>query len=343
VLYFTTMTNHHSGKHPQQQKRQKQQQQQQKQQHIGDNINNNNSNNNNRPQQAPGCLLESLPDDVIVRIGTSVAKLCGIQDLVFLSRASKRLKKILVDSQENLTEIIRVRTLGGCSMQLPSSSPATPMTQNISTLEQLAFYEIVAGHNLLEENRIIGTIGCHNEDDIIEIFDTINLHFCLNLVVLALEKLLPRFPSFTVVLDAHCGTEVINNNDNNNSERTDAYYHGCKVHKTIRDNLSHNDNNSNINDDDMDDRFLIRPWGRRVAKRASTSEHPHGGLAQKGKGWVDVFFCLGDRDRDRSATTTSTTSALLLELPPRPEFYQIHLEEPMEYSGRYARSYMLGL
>ena len=111
VLYFTTMTNHHSGKHPQQQKRQKQQQQ--KQQHIGDNINNNNSNNNNRPQQAPGCLLESLPDDVIVRIGTSVAKLCGIQDLVFLSRASKRLKKILVDSQENLTEIIRVRTLGG--------------------------------------------------------------------------------------------------------------------------------------------------------------------------------------------------------------------------------------
>jgi hypothetical protein len=40
-----------------------------------------------------------LPDGVLVRIGMSVAKLCGIRDYVLLSRTSKRLQKLLIRSE----------------------------------------------------------------------------------------------------------------------------------------------------------------------------------------------------------------------------------------------------
>lgn len=47
-----------------------------------------------------------LPDDVLVHIGKSVAKLCGTRDYFYLSLASKRMKCLLLDSAKVLSEVI---------------------------------------------------------------------------------------------------------------------------------------------------------------------------------------------------------------------------------------------
>ena len=53
-----------------------------------------------------------------------------------------------------------------------------------------------------------------------------------------------------------------------------------------------------------------------VAEIASESDHPYSIKAKKGNGWVEFFFHLKD-----------ATSGEILELPPRPDFYN-GLESP---------------
>lgn len=53
--------------------------------------------------------MDSLPDDVLVAIGITVAKLCRAEDMLELSNASKRFKGLFVESEETLNKILWIR------------------------------------------------------------------------------------------------------------------------------------------------------------------------------------------------------------------------------------------
>jgi len=133
------MITNHSSKH--------RRRQQEEQQNISE-----------RSLTIPQCDFDSmLPDDIVVKIGKSVAKLCGLRDFVSLSRASKRLKRLLIDSEETVSDVIRIRIDCSYSSYFLSSPFA------VRTLEQMGFYEscVAAGHHYLLEE----TNKFHNFED----------------------------------------------------------------------------------------------------------------------------------------------------------------------------------
>ncbi len=103
-------------------------------------------------------LAEMLPDAILVRIGISVAELCGLGDFLSLSLTSKHFYGLVMDSKETVTisEIIRIRTIeeeesSNNKIWLPSYS-LRPL--RLRTLQQLALYESLKKLNLLSENRL---------------------------------------------------------------------------------------------------------------------------------------------------------------------------------------------
>ena len=180
------------------------------------------------PKASPS--LESLPDDVLVAIGLSVAKLCGARDYLALSKTSNRLQHLLVDSHETVHEILRFKTAwmhrslalpSWCNNSKNNSKSRQSRCRQTTTrsaapavvaqsLEQLQVYESLESLELLEEHRILGIVGCSTNNrsssggaednnpnsNIVEIYDTWDLHRCLGMVMRAMERNLP-----TVVLD----------------------------------------------------------------------------------------------------------------------------------------------
>jgi hypothetical protein len=43
-------------------------------------------------------------------------------------------------------------------------------------------------------------------------------------------------------------------------------------------------------------RITIRSWGKRLAEKASESQHPYGKKAREGRGWVEIFLRMEGRD-----------------------------------------------
>ena len=271
-----------------------------------------------KKKKAPSGLdsMSALPDEILARIGITVAKLCGAREFVRLSRVSKRLKKVLLDSksEEMIPEIIRIRSsfIDHSAMLLPSFS-SLPI--KIHTLEQLGFYERVVGHtplpygetyhNLLEENR------CH--------FEPGRRDFCRyssghsNDLIMAVQRILRNHPRSFVLLDAHCGTnesDIFYDIDAQTfSQCRGEYVQTCIV----------GDGAGFIGGIEMTKmRVMVRQWGKEVAKRARQSPHPYGEIAEE-KGWVEVFVGLPEGKE-------LIDSDLLLILPPRPDFYAPNLD-----------------
>ena len=87
----------------------------------------------NDPEATTSVLYcwDSLPDKILVDIGLSVAKVCGLRDFVFFSMASKRLHTLLMNSEATVSEVIRFRT----SFMSRSLSTTTPKaTQTMKTM-----------------------------------------------------------------------------------------------------------------------------------------------------------------------------------------------------------------
>ena len=317
------INHHHSASHPHQQQLQQQ-----------------------RPSMG-SMEFSMLPDEILVTIGTSVARVCGIQDFVYLSMASKRLKKLLVDSEATVSEVIRIRSsridATASAMLLPSSSPSSSWPIGIHTLEQLRFYESVVGqhhHNLLEENRV------HFEFAELEI-DSSSID-----LIETVQRLLQKHPSASVVLDAHCGTPAP-------SEIAWLYshYRGNVVYEAIVAAVNPCITTTMSFDvtatttataassttttattakmvPDLHDRIRVRAWGKTVSEQASRSQHPFGERARDGRGWVEVFLRMeGNNDSNNGGPQDR-----VLELPPRPGFYQTVTATPLELSSAGDRS-----
>jgi len=207
--------------------------------------------------------LNLFPDEILVTIGKSVAKVCGVNDFVMLSRTSKRLRRLLMH-KETLSDIIaegnsRINR-NRSSMLLPSNSSESIV---VNTLEQLAFYECVKKQNLLEENRFTPQFGSK------------------------VRRILIQHPSSVLVLDAHSGRGEL--------MASTPYGHFDYRAKHAYDKIVAT--KSAV----MEDRIRIRVWGRTVAEQAAESLHPYSSKARKGKGWVEVFFKM-DGDGEESET-----------------------------------------
>lgn len=257
--------------------------------------------------------LSNLPDDILTRIGTHVGKLCGIKDFLALSSTSKRFKRLLMDSESTVSEVIHIRT----SQIIENDSvdnllfAAGSSPPEIHTLKHLSFFESVANHKILEENRIYGRNGdildyapmdvtagrpftqrtSHLEGIEVKLAnkDTIEL-------ILGVQDVLKHFPSATVVLEAHSGVQTP-------AGMADLYANYRA--DVVRDVMV-------MGAEELEDRFTTNGWGSKITQQASESEHPYAALAKQGMGWVEVYLRFPGRDGSNDEG---------LELPPRPEFY----------------------
>jgi hypothetical protein len=247
-----------------------------------------------------------LPDEILVHIGKSVTRVCGIQDFIFLSRTSKRLRHLLM-KPKTIAEIMErenQRILGERSSWLLPSCTSTPIVAK--TLEQLAFYDRIKEHNFLEENRFNNN-------------PKLNLGW-------KIRNLLQQHPTATVVLDAHSGRGEI--------MAITPYGMFDYRAKHAYDTIVLPD--SGISSE----RLRIRTWGRAAADVCAESHHPYHTKARKGKGWVEFFLELRSSSNNSNSNSNSNLgsnpddeSDHLLELPPRPDFYK-HLEIPEEQRYR---------
>ena len=76
-----------------------------------------------------------MPNEILVRIGASVATHFDLKDYTSLSMVSKRWKHLLVDSKTTVAEIIRIRLLQSRTMEDGADA--------IRTLPQLNTYETI--------------------------------------------------------------------------------------------------------------------------------------------------------------------------------------------------------
>ena len=218
-----------------------------------------------------------LPDEILVNIGKHVAKLCGARDYCRFSQTAQRIHHLLM-RHEIITSVLEEANSrfqrNRSSLLLPSLTN-TPMVVN--TLQQLAFLECILEEGFLEENRFHARFGTK------------------------VREILIRFPSATLLLDAHSGRGDLMAN-------TPYGYFDYRAKHAYEKIVSYGVGIS-------PDRVRIRVWGRTVAEIASESDHPYSITAKKGKGWVEFFFQLTDANGET------------LELPPRPDFYN-GLESP---------------
>ena len=277
-------------------------------------------------------LTEMLPDAILVRIGTSVAELCGLEDFLSLSLTSKHFYGLLMDSKETISEVIRVKTIKGeessaNKIWLPSYS-LRPL--RLRTLKQLALYESLKKLNLLSENRLCTSPNLQRDKRVHFIYPDLEicrLEICrndehdqiinCNILIHAIRNLLETHPNLHVILDSHCGTRTP-------AKSAWLYSHvrGRVVQEAlmtavnpvvadqaIRKNLP--TRKKNKREKDLHKRISMRAWGTMVSKIVSgCEEHPYQFIAQEGKGWIEIYFRIDDPE-----------TAFPLVLPPRPSYY----------------------
>ena len=247
-----------------------------------------------------------MPNEILVRIGASVATHFDLRDYISLSMVSKRWKHLLVDSKTTVAEIIRIRLLQSRTMD--------DGTDAIRTLPQLNTYETIVKQPICTENRV------HFDFADLNVEDPASIALIENV-----RSLLKSHKAVSVVLEAHCGTPAP-------SEIAWLYshYRGRVVSEAIVRGtkslplpLSQTDNDELLamyDSDDLLDRIHIRAWGKTITQAVSQSTHPYAYVARQGRGWVEIFLRLDDLE----------TGEMILELPSRPEFYNNTRHTPRE-------------
>ena len=261
--------------------------------------------------------LATLPDDVLVRIGTSVAKLCGIKDYVTLSKTSRRINRLLMDKETTIPEVIRINTSiihrDSSVNKLVVNSSLPP----IETLEQLSFYEHAAKIKLLHENRIYGKYGdpidyappehlvsnpnrtSHLDGIQVRLGNQHDIDF-----ISGIQTMLKKYPTADVVLEAHSGSETPGR-----MAKLYSIYRGDVVRECMA-----------LGADHLLSKFTVRGHGSQISDLVAQSTHPYGEVARQGLGWVEIYVRLPGRDGDYG-----------LELPPRPIFYDVTVPDEKQH------------
>mmetsp|Transcript_20547 Transcript_20547/g.33043 ORF Transcript_20547/g.33043 Transcript_20547/m.33043 type:complete len:287 (+) Transcript_20547:116-976(+) len=246
-------------------------------------------------------LLDLLPDDSLVAIGTTVGKFCGITDYIHLGQSCQRIHRLLLSSDEVISDIIRytVETyLSRSEEQQEDVAPDDPIPKDnvadIKTLEQLSLFERLHSYGLMRDNRIrfhFDTMDIDHSDGSFE-------------KIAAIPSILEKYEPYaiSVVLDAHCGTQM----PSGIAEQV-SWYRGQVVVDEICKACPYVFEEYSIN---------VHGWGKRAVTAAARSQHPYSEHARSGEGWVEIHFqILGNQAGE------------VLELPFRPDYYNSAIAE----------------
>jgi hypothetical protein len=141
-----------------------------------------------------------------------------------------------------------------------------------------------------------------------------------------------------MVLNAHCGTSVPTDINPKKiaakSGQSVASLLSCLAEdSTVTQNSSDKEERLSAHDwrkiISRRARLSVHNWGKLITRRASQSNHPHGKQAREGHGWVDVYIRLQGSGGD-----DEMKNSLLIELPPRPFFYNNVKETDIDAEDR---------
>mmetsp|Transcript_3697 Transcript_3697/g.6942 ORF Transcript_3697/g.6942 Transcript_3697/m.6942 type:complete len:278 (-) Transcript_3697:204-1037(-) len=213
--------------------------------------------------------FDRLPHESVVCIGEWVSAF-GLEDFARFRGTCKRMRDLL-GQPVVMAQIIQER-----------GAP-----QNVSTLEELAFFESIKESGLLQENRL-GFEMASTEID----FDgsESGLEDAPERIE-AVKKIMKRFSKTTVSVDAHCGTA----GPRRIASRF-SHSRGLEVCSHLHEPYL---------EGNRQERVILNAWGRQISDLAVLSSHPQSELARTGMGWVDLYVQFGS-----------------LEFPSRPDFYE---------------------
>ncbi len=245
-------------------------------------------------QSIRSIMLDTLPDDVLVKISITVANLCGAGDFLALSHTSRRLYSLLLESHTTVQSVLHLGS------QKLHRSLRLPNTQHkglvVESIPQLQLYENLQELKLANETKILGIAGRSGSG--VEIFDAVDLHWCL-------QALSERIP--VVHLAQPCSPKTTTNDSANYYIRkTKHYLHHdfCFRWQTVYEVLwKHLYNRSTAKGasfewmsicsfDANDEQILVRCWNATSddSKLSLSANEPMGVVARKGAGWVEVFL-----------------------------------------------------
>ena len=266
----------------------------------------------------PDCL-GLLPDDLLVQIGKTVARLCGAREFVSLSRTCKRMNSLLTDEQvvEDVLEranddmVKDICTEGG---RLPLEYQSMDSWIELNTLERLALYDSLLEHGLFEQNYITFKKPFQRSE-----FIKANVK-----LISSIQTVLKKNPSASVVLDAHCGDSGL---------REDLSYIGYSFSKAYGENAAmHIMSGPNYGTPPAisADRILIRKWGALIQNDLLRRWfYPRIYAAPDDTSWVDVFFRIPSCPDE-----LKDSQFFRYEMPSHPYFYS-GFEVPPEHKYRH--------
>jgi outer membrane protein OmpA-like peptidoglycan-associated protein len=245
--------------------------------------------NKGRPaDSAKQNFTELLSDEVVVDI--LIKYLPVAKTLAQVSGVSKRFQRLLQDEQV----IKRVMNAG----LDPQHRDLFVTDAHLSPFEQLGFYQSVRELGIFDENRIgfdFGSTDVDDDDGVASLIGGSNSR------IKGLALILNQYENANIIVEAHCGTAApaaIAPGFSRERGQSVCFELSWESHQLVSNH-------------GVQSRITMKPWGRRVAERASASDHKHGIVAREGRGWVEINMILGD-----------------IELPRRPSYYEgVRLED----------------
>jgi len=246
--------------------------------------------------------FDRLPDDGLVTIGSWVAA-TGLDNFARCLKVCRRFRHVL-GRPSLLKELIRERT----------------GAHEIETLEHLALWDAIDQVGLWEENRVgfgFGSLTVESDyipPDLHQFQRRRERDIPYSEKRIAdVTRILTRFPSTFLRIEAHCGTAA----PPVMAEQFSAA-RGMSVVSSVLDMLTvssgHLYEYSDMRETStIEQRLYLTSWGMEISTAAERSQHRYASVARKGKGWVELYVLFG-----------------ACEMPSRPEFYHGHERHPNE-------------
>lgn len=233
--------------------------------------------------------LESLPDEILVNIGKFVGSLCGAHDFVRFSRVSKRFRKLMMkkDIIDHVILAGKTRMEDERSSHQMCSMSKSPY--NVTTLEQVALYESVVEHNVLENNHIHFALDKEHSIPRLEYWHySIDWESGARSVINAVQSITSRYPAVEVMLEDHHGHIF------------PPPWGGDRLVDIVEKEFQKLDRELGAN--------YFRSWDAQIFNDLESSAD----YARLGFAWVEIYFVMQGTD----------SHAEPLLLPPIPDFYE---------------------
>ena len=236
--------------------------------------------------------MESLPEEILVKIGIAVATICGLRDFLSLTRTSKHLRDVLWESEETREQrAIRIRQY--VIPRLTGSRAAQALSRgNLKSLQQLHILESLVKHNVLEHNAVLYLDGGYNHLRYNEYKRTFpypnRILETLNNLANAMEELIPEHPNLKFIIETH----GIGSSQRHRWQATPQRGHSFledlfRRLERVMYGLEHR-----CEWNTLDARYQLRFWRKQISNNRPRARN---------RGWFDIFFVLESDNGDEIA------------------------------------------